>query len=366
MTRFKRLLIVCAAALVLPGYKCGNVLEDNGFDLWCGDALCAWELETGDAVRAPTWHGRDYGVELVGDQVAISQLVKRDSGSLTCLRFELIADVAPTTSVTIELDFFDDGVVDHVQAVPTSNWALLTYPLTLPDSYQGIRVRLRKQGAGRAVLADIAAIDTDECTGAPIEVDSRPKGAWCDSEHPCDSGICRDGLRSGAPMVCSQCAGDTDCAAGQICGVAQWVPGHLDPYRSCVDPEQLALGRICSRDTECATGVCCDRVCSTCCSTGACDGAACAPRRYQESALEYWMAAPHQCEPGAGAMPAGALCLDGADCASGVCTGGGPLAVCLMDSRACQSDADCPPDLADLVGEDGGCVEVGTEGGVCE
>lgn len=364
MTTFKRFIIVCAAALALPGYKCGNVLEDNGFDLWCGERLCAWELEEGDAVRAPTWHGRDYGVELIGDRAAISQLVKQDSRSLPCLRFELIADVEQSTQVTIELDFFDDGVVDHVQAVPTSDWALLTYPLTMPESYQGVRVRLRKDGPGRAVLADIAAIDTDECTGAPIEVASRPKGAWCSTELPCDSGICRDGV-TGSSMVCSQCAGDDDCLEGQICGVAQWVPGHLDPYRSCVDPGQLALGQLCSRDSECATGVCCDQACSTCCGTGDCDGAACTQRE-GEGALEYWFAAPHQCEPGAGTGPAGTSCLDGSDCASGGCTGGGPLTVCLMDSRACTTDADCPPDLADWVGEDGGCVEVGTEGGVCE
>lgn len=365
MTTWTRLGILCTAALALPGYKCGNVIDDNGFDLWCGESLCSWQLEAGDVARAPTWHGRDYGVELLGDQAAISQLLARNSEGLTCLRFELLADVEQSTSVTLELDFFDDGVVDHVQAIPTADWALLTYPLSLPASYQGIRFRIRKAGPGRVVLADIAAIDNDECTGAPIAVASRPKGAWCDAQLACDSGICSDGVAAGDPPVCGQCISDEQCPGDQMCGVAQWVPGHLEPYRTCVEPGQLALGRICARNGECATGVCCESVCSTCCDTGACGGAACS-RRDPGGELEYWTAAPHQCEPQGGTAPAGTACLDGSDCASGVCTGPGPLAVCLMDSRACATDADCPADLAGLVGSDGGCVEVGTEGGVCE
>ena len=64
-----------------------------GFDLWCGDELCAWKLERGEVKRVATWHEADAGVELVGSDAAIEQLAPVNSGDGTCIRFDLVANV---------------------------------------------------------------------------------------------------------------------------------------------------------------------------------------------------------------------------------------------------------------------------------
>ena len=80
MNRLFVILMTLAAYPVFCGWQCGPPLnEDPGFDLWCIDndgrhVLCAWELDKGEIKRVPTWHRSDYGVELVGDPVILTQL----------------------------------------------------------------------------------------------------------------------------------------------------------------------------------------------------------------------------------------------------------------------------------------------------
>ena len=66
-------LFLLVVASQMGATKCGQVLRDPGFDLWCGDELCAWKVERGDVKRVATWHEADAGVELVGGDVAIEQ-----------------------------------------------------------------------------------------------------------------------------------------------------------------------------------------------------------------------------------------------------------------------------------------------------
>ena len=43
--RKSSLLFIVLAASQMGATDCGQVLRDPGFDLWCGEDLCAWKLE---------------------------------------------------------------------------------------------------------------------------------------------------------------------------------------------------------------------------------------------------------------------------------------------------------------------------------
>ncbi len=161
------LLFLATVFITQTGYnECtGDVLHDPGFDIWCGDELCSWDLEKGDVRKVSTWHDGDPGVDLIGDEVAISQLSLYEP--VQCLRFSLVADVSEDASVTLEMDLDDDGTVEYARAIPTSRWAELVYLVEL-GSHDDIRFRLRKTGGGHAVLAQIRAVDNPECGGEPV------------------------------------------------------------------------------------------------------------------------------------------------------------------------------------------------------
>src|SRR5215208_1468020 len=82
--------LIVAAALQLGATTCGGgITRDPGFDLWCGESLCAWKLERGTIQRAPTWHLEDAGVELVEPGTAIEQFTPVSSRDGTCIHFDL-------------------------------------------------------------------------------------------------------------------------------------------------------------------------------------------------------------------------------------------------------------------------------------
>src|ERR1043166_2886912 len=99
MKHLYTLLVVGAAASHLGSTDCGQVLRDPGFDLWCGDSLCAWKIERGDVQRVPTWHEADAGVALLGSDTAIEQLAPVNSGDTNCIRFDLVANVDESAEV---------------------------------------------------------------------------------------------------------------------------------------------------------------------------------------------------------------------------------------------------------------------------
>ena len=351
----------------------GDLLHDSGFDLWCGDQLCSWQLEKGELRQVPTWHEADLGVELVGDQVVISQLT--DASNTPCVLFDLVADIDADASVELEMDLYDDGEVDFTERLPTASWDSLSYLVRMPERFQGIRFRLKKSGGGHAVLAQIRAREEQECGGAPLAQPVSPLGAGCwgvDGENLvledawCASGSCAmsrpgEGL---SPAVCSQCADDADCGE-EVCGVEASVRSFLTPYRACVAAASRGLGELCMEDDECATGVCCTGVCSDCCSQDdrSCDdGGACAPAPSPGGRH----VPPEQCDPGGRTRASGAACLIDEDCSSGRCSGGDPLTICLADGRLCDLDADCPDDGTQEEGEFGTCSEIGVTRGICD
>lgn len=178
---YSPLAILFIAATSGGASECGEVIEDPGFDAWCGSELCNWTLEAGQIRRAATWHPKDVGVELVGDYAAISQLADISSSPLPdpnvgpCLAFDLIADVSERAEVRLQMDVGDDGSNEQDERIPTSDWRALSYRVRLPLTYDGVRFRLVKAG-GKAVLANIGASYTgqDECPASVGALALRP------------------------------------------------------------------------------------------------------------------------------------------------------------------------------------------------
>jgi hypothetical protein len=351
-----------AAMFLLPGYSsCDPIIPNNGFDLWCGDTLCNWDVEKGDIAKVSTWHERDHGVELIGDAAAISTLSDvASTDGVACLRFDLLADIEPNAEVTLQMDVYDDGVVDWERPIPASEWANLHYLVKMPDYYQGLRFRISKTGSGRVVLAQIAAEEAMNCEDPQLVVSDQPSGAYCNGSDMCASGICATQVASfDVDDVCSECASDDDCTPGDVCGAeAPTDQPFLDMYRACGAPARHELGERCVSDDECTTGICHENVCSTCQTNADCDAnqGSCEPRERVDDLTFWW--APHQCAPAGGLAETGTACLIDDDCASASCAGGADLSVCLLDGRVCGDDTDCPDDLQ--------CVSIGITGGACQ
>lgn len=357
-TLFGNILFAAFAFLALSAEECGEThyISDSGFDLWCDDSLCDWDVLSGSVARAASWHKADFAVELLGEDVVITQLSTRPSTS--CLRFEVLADIDDDARVTLSIDYFDDGIVEYEQELGHVRWESLVHLVSTPASWRGVRFTLRKEGPGRARLAQIEATADDACIDKPIEFPDKPLGASCLSGAECDSGTCAaspvDGTWFGS--VCSTCDADTECEAGFVCGTALEARSFLLPARGCVPEASRELGALCIVDSECGTGVCCDARCSECCEGQDCVAeVACAPAAVPDVLAAH---APRLCAGG----DAGALCTSGADCVSETCNGTGELLVCAADGRDCTASSDCPIARGALEPQ---CLAIGIVAGTC-
>ena len=360
-TPLSLLALAALAATQVAATDCGQITRDPGFDLWCGDELCSWKVVRGGVRRVATWHDGDAGVELVGPDAAISQLTPVDSHDGTCIRFDLIANVAEGAEAHLGIDVFGDGSIDHVERIPTSRWKPVSFRLRVARPYRGIRFELSKRGAGTAVLAQMHAELANDCEGlSEISGGPAPNGAFCSLDADCGSGLCRlveePGAWLGVAYLCVGCDPDAatpTCGAGEVCGRAE----PTSPVRSvpieCVAEGGDPLGAQCRTDGECASGVCTAGACSTCGSGYACGaGEACGLA---------WEYGPWVCNPGGRARAAGEPCATDDDCASRACAGA--VRGACTDGRPCASPANCP--VEDGLAP-GACTTVGFEGGTCQ
>lgn len=337
----RRVLLLVALACAL--FACGDrLIRDPSFELWCDGKLCKpWESH-GEVKRVGTWHKRDYGVSL-GDGAEISQLV--DHAPVKCIELELIADVAASAEVQLELDFMDDGTVEHSEPIAESHWARLHYLVRAPTWYDGVRFTVRKQGHGRAVLAQLAATATADCEGEPIALAHRPDGGHCDDDDQCESGVCelipqRTMLEGYPPAndvdVCGGCRADEDCSDTQVCGVLE---SKWGPYRSCVDSAAADVGTFCESEAVCASGRCLhglpfnNATCAECEKDSECaEGQLCGLEVLAGGAARV-------CQPKS-ALPLGALCGENAQCDSGVCCFGA-CSECCGEFAPCADGSEC-------------------------
>lgn len=351
-----RYAFLCALVIAVTGCEPEELIANSRVDRWCGDHPCGWEVD-GTIERVGTWHTNEYAVELISGDARLSQLNTIISSDNTeCLAFSLLARVEGGAKAYLELDFLDDGVIDFSERLPAGDFVPVSFVVTPPTWFEGLRFTIRKEGAGQVTVARLRATETSACPEAPLELFDRPSGASCENDDQCEVGRCASG-------ECADCVQDDDCDGEQVCGtvVSSGVLsgfGHLD--RSCIAPASNAIGDLCDDANQCASGLCCEGVCSECCEGEAeCDGeASCSigetpenPQPTFTDAAEPLM--PHRCDPQSGQLEPGDYCLTDDDCASGVCTVSWPL-VCI--DVTC-SNTECE----ELV-----CAAIVTDGGECE
>ena len=126
--------------------------------------------------------------EVSGDRVVLTQIPS--FGSVECLSFTTIADLDPAAAVYLEMDFRGDGQVEYRERIPSARWQPLTVLVNAPTWYDRVRLTLRKESAGHAVLARFEVARAEGCTGARVPLDNRPRGARCESGEQCAGGRC--------------------------------------------------------------------------------------------------------------------------------------------------------------------------------
>jgi len=380
-----------AATILLAGLvtsqlgatDCGNVLRDPGFDLWCGDQLCAWKVERGNVQRVPTWNEGDPGVELVGANVAIEQLSPVASSDGSCIEFDLLADVDIDAEVHLNIDVYGDGSVEAFEPIQTTHWAPVSFKLPITGSYSGVRFEIEKLGAGHAALAQISAKITTGCGGlSPIQPDPAPLGAPCASDDNCASGLCEAAPYFRQCVACDD--GAHACPAGSVCGLGDPTSPVRDLPRECVPVASRELGEPCLTDGECTTGICTNSfgqpsqlvpggnhgTCSTCePTTHPCaNGATCNGAWLSGLDVTQFGATPWVCNPGQHTGAHGDPCATDDDCASSACSG--TVRKQCNDGRSCATAATCPfgdgSPNTDNPFENGPCTTVGVQGGTCQ
>lgn len=135
-----------------------DLVDDPGFQLWCGEMLCAWDLDEGEIRKVPTWHTHDYGVDLVGAPVLLSQDARR---SASCVRIEVTSKIESGAMVAVEVDADGDAQIDRSWSINSSDdFVSRAFDIGVDLSFEGV-IYLRKSGEGETVVARLRV--SEEC-----------------------------------------------------------------------------------------------------------------------------------------------------------------------------------------------------------
>ncbi|MFO0728568.1 MAG: hypothetical protein U1E65_32630 [Myxococcota bacterium] len=327
----RRVALSLLSLALLRGESCGEgLVKNSAFALWCGDQLCDWQLEAGHIERSPTWDRREIGVALLDDGTALAQT---STESPVCLSFDLLADTQDAT-VILEMDFESDGTIEYSQPITSTHFTPLKYKITPPSWYDRVTFRVRKQGAGRAVLGRVRVQADSDCATAPIQLPHRPIGAGCGADTECDSGHCAGGTDQSLGR-CSACRADADCGGAQIC--APGAPTRYGRPFVCTATRSKGLGAACQSDRECGgPGICCGGRCAECCGDevpGACGGTASCVLAPILNISAYLCSDIRRLS--------GEACLRDSQCQSGDCRAPEPESSCWISGAACMEGDSC-------------------------
>ena len=239
------LIVAVGASLATLGGDCdGDVVQDPTFRDWCSGMLCSWTLDSGSVRRVPTWNENDFGVSFTSMGTQISQATQEHDA--TCLRFSTIADIDPSAQMSLLVDFDSDGTIDFMTTLGASDWHKVEAEITAPAHYQGITFRVRKEGSGTAVLAEMRVLSTTGCTAPPVTLTSLRLGEPCSG-----TASCVKGLHCSTANVCVQCGDQVPCSNDASCG--SQVPQAL----VCGPGQHLGRpGDPCALAADCASDVC--------------------------------------------------------------------------------------------------------------
>lgn len=259
---------ILRGAVVLAGMACmapgcdGDVLNDPTFHLWSDDGktLRDWTLDVGTVHRAPTWHPNDYGIELVDTPTQISQASDQIS---ECMEFSAIGDVEASAQAKLQVDFNGDGTPDFDSPIAETHWRMTKTLIFTPEGYTAApalsfvrprtRFLLRKDGPGRAVLAEIRVRKTTGCSGPRLELKGVAIGSNCASASQCASGTCCNAVCSACcagPGASNACRDGVACTAAKIDSIAH------GPMLCGAGESKGARGDACVNSNDCASQTC--------------------------------------------------------------------------------------------------------------
>jgi hypothetical protein len=240
------LLVAAAVSLAALGADCeGNVVADPTFRDWCGKGLCAWNLDSGRIQRVPTWNPADFCVSFLDPGTEISQ--KTQENSAKCLLFKTVADIDPSAQMTLLVDFDNDGTIDFQAPLGATDWHLVQAEISAPPVYKGITFRLKKEGSGTTVLAEMQVLSTTGCTPAPpLVLPPQPLAGPCAKSSDCQTElVCTSGHQ------CAQCDETTPCPGGASC------TSRVFEAQQCAPGQGLGKsGDPCALPDDCASDAC--------------------------------------------------------------------------------------------------------------
>jgi len=240
------LLAAAAVSLAALGADCeGNVVRDPTFRDWCGNGLCAWQLDSGRIQRVPTWNPADFGVSFLDQGTEISQKTQEDQAK--CLLFKTVADIDPSAQMTLLVDFDNDGTIDFQAPLGATYWHRVQAEISAPPVYRGITFRLKKEGSGTAIVAEMQVLSTTGCTPAPpLALPPQPLGGPCATSTDCQVGmICTHANQ------CEQCDETTPCPNGMACS------SRVLAAQQCAPGQGLGgSGDPCALPDDCASRAC--------------------------------------------------------------------------------------------------------------
>jgi hypothetical protein len=219
-----------------------DIIENERLDIWCSEnELCSWEND-GKIRRVGTWHANDYGVNLDGSNVVLSQIASDVSG---CLFFYSLVDIDSDVRVTLELDIFDDGVSEYTHKIIGQDFDSVHFDLLVPKPAPNTRVIIRKKGASRAVLAEFFVdAKNAECTSPPFDFELRAIGDPCASDSWCDSGMCavREQAERG---ICDDCSLEAACDEALLACIEGEEANCFNRHLTCLEDDKTENG-VCS------------------------------------------------------------------------------------------------------------------------
>jgi|GEM_PF-1254130 len=195
------------------------------------------------------------------------------------------------------------------------------------------------------LCSDLLDNDCDGNTDAADSDCDTPAPNNCSYHTDCYPDVCAEWPGTGQNWCSTVCAGDQDCAAGQVCSK---LPGSLNVGFCRVPvPSTQANGTACSDASQCASSICLDNVCTAeCLNEASCPGGSNTCGLIGDPAAGY---VASLCSPNGSAFPNQQQCLLGnefnpAVCASGHCDlMNNPPVGPLYCSPICKTTADCGP-----------------------
>ena len=190
--RLRGLTLLGLLAFPLAGScAAGNDSASNeSFEDWCGVSPCDWRVDQGSVAQVATWHSKDFAVLFRGPgNSQISQ--RQDSFAAPCMRFDVVSKHDRNATLTLHLDFNEDGKIDWSQSLADLSWQNAPFRIPTPTVYDGVRFIVLKEGDGTALVAQVVVSGADECPNFPLRLEA---GSSCEDDSVCADGPCVDSI----------------------------------------------------------------------------------------------------------------------------------------------------------------------------